>query len=88
MKPEAKNEGMKETFNERYTRQGSLMHSMLSMSTLSIQFSHLIVLCIRCHVRATNTSVNSVNKHSIKCIACFDLHIDSVDKQDTLLNTQ
>ena len=70
------------------TRQGSLMHSVLSMSTLSIQFSHLIVLCIRCCVRATNTSVNSVNKHSIKCIVCFDLHIDSVDKQDTLLNTQ
>ena len=70
------------------TRQGSLMHSMLSMSTLSIQFSHLIVLCIRCCVRATYTSVDSLNKHSIKCIACFDLHIDSVDKQDTLLNTQ
>ena len=33
-------------------------------------------------------SVNSVDKHSIKCIVCFDLHIDSVDKQDTLLNTQ
>ena len=31
---------------------------------------------------ATNTSVD---KHSIKCIACFDLHIDCVDKQDTLL---
>ena len=70
------------------TRQGSLMHSMLSMLTLLIQFSHLIVLCIRCCVRATNTSVNSVDKHSIKCIVCFDLHIDSVDKQDTLLNTQ
>ena len=70
------------------TRQGSLMHSMLSMSTLSIQFSHLIVLCIRCCVRATYTSVDSVNKHSIKCIVCFDLHINSVDKQDTLLNTQ
>ena len=70
------------------TRQGSLMHSMLSMLTLSIQFLHLIVLCIRCCVRATNTSVNSVNKHSIKCIACFDLHINSVNKQDTLLNTQ
>ena len=70
------------------TSQGSLMHSMLSMSTLSIQFSHLIVLCIRCHVRATNTSVDSVDKHSIKCIAGFDLHIDSVNKQDTLLNTQ
>ena len=64
------------------------MHSMLSMSTLSIQFSHLIVLGIRCCVRATNTSVDSVNKHSIKCIVYFDLHIDSVDKQDTLLNTQ
>ena len=64
------------------------MHSMLSMLTLSIQFSHLIVLCIRCCVRATYTSVNSVDKHSIKCIACFDLHINSVDKQSTLLNTQ
>ena len=70
------------------TRQGSLMHSMLSMSTLSIQFSHLIVLCIRCCIRATNTSVDSVKKHSIKCIACFDLHINSFDKQDTPLNTQ
>ena len=67
------------------TRQGSLMHSMLSMSTQSIQFSHLIVLCIRCCVRGMNTSVD---KHSFKCIACFDLHIDSVDTQDTLLNTQ
>ena len=64
------------------------MHSMLSMLTLLIQFSHLIVLCIRCCVRATNTSVDSADKHSIQCIACFDLHIDSVDKQDTLLNTQ
>ena len=27
------------------------------------------------------------HKHSIQCIACFDLHIDSVDKQDTILNT-
>ena len=33
-------------------------------------------------------SVDSVDKHSIKCIACFDLLIDSVDKQDALLNTQ
>ena len=83
----------KHTINTIYvdtvnTRQGSLMDSMLSMSTLSIQFSHLIVLCIRCCVRITNTSVDSVDKHSIKCIACFDLHIDSVNKQDTLLNTQ
>ena len=116
------------------TRQGSLMHSMLSMSTLSIQkhihtflpitflifkrfsickkfwkakkakafqpyhqyylcrycqysFHTSYVLCIKCCVRAANTSVNSVDKHSIKCIACFDLHIDSVDKQDTLLNS-
>ena len=61
------------------------MHLMLSMSTLLIQFLHLIVLCIRCFVRATNTSVD---KHSIKSIVCFDLHIDSVDKQDTLLNKQ
>ena len=66
------------------TRQGSLMHSMLSMLTLSIQFSHLIVLCIRCCVRATNTSVD---KHSIKCIACFDLHIDSINKQHNIYNS-
>ena len=31
---------------------------------------------------------DSLNKHSIQCIACFDLHIDSVDKQDTIHNTQ
>ena len=35
-----------------------------------------------------NISVNSVDKPSFKSIACFDLHIDSVDKQETLLNTQ
>ena len=40
--------------------------------------------CIRCCERATNISVDSVDKHSIKCIACFDLRIDSVDKQDTV----
>ena len=56
--------------------------------TLYAEFSHLIVLCIRCCVRATNTSVDNVDKHSIKCIVYFDLCIDSVDKQDTLLNTQ
>ena len=54
---------------------------------LYAEFSHLIVLCIRCCVRATNTSVDSVDKHSIKCIDCFDLCFDSVDKQDTILNT-
>ena len=63
-------------------------HKTRISNTLLIQFSHLIVLCIRCCVRATNTSVDSVDKHSIKCIVCFDLHIDSIDKQDTLLNTQ
>ena len=43
------------------TRQGSLMHSMLSMSTLLIQFSHLITLyTVLC--KSHNTSVNSVDK--------------------------
>ena len=53
----------------------------------TVEFSHLIVLCIRCCVRATNTSVSSLDKHSIQCIACFDLCIDSVDKQDTIHNS-
>ena len=35
-----------------------------------------------------DSSINSLNKHSIECIACFDLCIDSVDKQDTILNAQ
>ena len=35
-----------------------------------------------------DNSINSLNKHSIQCIACFDLCINSVDKQDTILNTQ
>ena len=64
------------------------MHSMLPMSTLSIQFSHLTFTLYKVPVRGTNTSVDTVDKHGIQCIACFDLHIDSVDKQDTLLNTQ
>ena len=42
------------------TRQGSLMHSMLSMSKLSIQFSHLIVLCIRC-CEEPQTTVSTVS---------------------------
>ena len=29
-----------------------------------------------------------LNKHSIQCIVCFDLHINSVDKQDTIHNIQ
>ena len=79
---------IRKKFWKAATQGFSTIPSILSMLTLSIQFWHLIVLCIRCHVRATNTSVNSVDKHSIKFVACFDLHIDSVDKQDTLLNTQ
>ena len=79
---------IRKKFWKAETQGFSTIPSMLSMSTLSIQFSHLLVLCIRCCVRATNTSVNSVDKHSIKCIACFDLHINSVDIQDTILNTQ
>ena len=35
-----------------------------------------------------DSSINSLDKHSIQYIACFDLCIDSVDKQDTILNTQ
>ena len=35
-----------------------------------------------------DSSTDSLDKHSIQCIACFDLHIDSVDKKDTILNTQ
>ena len=30
--------------------------------------------------------IDSLDKHSIQCIVCFDLHIDSVDKQDTIHN--
>ena len=53
-----------------------------------VEFSHLIVLCIQCCVTATNTSIDSLDKHSIQCIVCFDLHIDSVNKQDTIHNTE
>ena len=35
-----------------------------------------------------DSSIDSLDKHSIQCIACLDLCIDSVDKQDTILNTQ
>ena len=79
------------------SRQGSLMHSMLSMLTLSIQDKatlyrveysfHTSLLCIQCCAKATNTSVDSVNKHSIQCIACFDLHVDSVNKQHSIHNS-
>ena len=32
--------------------------------------------------------IDSVDIDSIQCIACFYVCIDSVDKQDILLNTQ
>ena len=32
--------------------------------------------------------IDSVDIDSIQCLACFDLSIDSVDKQDTILKTQ
>ena len=35
-----------------------------------------------------DSSIDSLDKHSIQCIVCFDLHIDSVDKQDTIHNMQ
>ena len=35
-----------------------------------------------------DSSIYSLDKHSIQCIACFNVCIKSVDKQDTLLNTQ
>ena len=35
-----------------------------------------------------DSSIDSLHKHSSQCIHCFDLHINSVDKQDTILNTQ
>ena len=35
-----------------------------------------------------DSSIDSLDKHSIQCIACFDLCINSVNKQDTILNTQ
>ena len=45
---------------------------------LYAEFSHLIVLCIRCCVRATNTSVDSVDKHSIKCIVLALIFVSTV----------
>ena len=35
-----------------------------------------------------DSSIDSLDKHSIQCIACLDLHIDSVDKKDSIHNTQ
>ena len=45
-------------------------------------------ICIQCCVKATNTSLNNTEKHSVQRIACFDLYIDSVDKQHSIHNTQ
>ena len=75
------------------------MHSILYMSTLltlgiSISnafnaiYTNTVNTVFTPHSTLYNTSVDSVDKHSIQCIACFDLHIDSVGKQDTPLNTQ
>ena len=35
-----------------------------------------------------DSNIDSLDKHSIQCITCFDICIDSVNKQDTMLNTQ
>ena len=35
-----------------------------------------------------DSSIDSLDKHCIQYIACFDLYINSVDKKDTILNTQ
>ena len=35
-----------------------------------------------------DSSIDSLDKHSIQCIACFVLHIDTVDKQDTIHKIQ
>ena len=59
------------------TQSFSTIPSILYMYTVDTRQGSLMH-----HVRATNTSVNSVDKHSIKCIACFDLHIDSVYRRD------
>ena len=32
-----------------------------------------------------DSTINSLYKHSIQCIACFNLRINSVNKQDTIL---
>ena len=48
---------------------------------------HTSLLCIQCWIKATNTSGDSVDKHSIQCIACFDLHVNSVNKQHSIHNS-
>ena len=46
-----------------------------------VEFSHLIVLCIGCCVIVTNTCVSTVSTNiAFNAFACFDLHINSVDK--------
>ena len=63
------------------------------LSTLSIQYSSgtdVVLLKTESKERGYVDTVNtntSVNKHSIKCIACFDLHIDSINKHDPTQNT-
>ena len=45
---------------------------------------HLIQSTMRCETPVLTV----LTQHSIQCIACFDLCINSVHKQDTILNTQ
>ena len=72
------------------------------LSTLSIQRSKHAMHWMLCYVDTIDTGVftphstlykvlsksQCFDKHSIQCIVCFDLHIDSVDKQDTTDNIQ
>ena len=52
---------------------------------LYTEFSHLTVLCIQCCVRATSTSINSLNKHSIQCDRVFLLLFPNVMESRSLL---
>ena len=55
-----------------------------AMSRLSILvFSHLISTLYKVLSKS-----QCLNKYSIQCIVCFDLCINSVDKQDTIHNIQ
>ena len=47
----------------------------------TVEFSHLLVLCTGCCVRATNTSVLTISTNlAFNAFAYFDLCINSVDK--------
>ena len=57
-----------------------MSQNVLAMSTLLIQ--------MRRHRldKIVYTSFNSLDEHSIQCTACFDLHVDSVNKQHCIHN--